>query len=357
MRFADLHKKYNGFQVPKAALYAGGKDILSDCEVAVIELTVELSTGLDAQSAAFEIAIPIGSNMYNSLIPNTLKLGALIKIKLGYPGKLSDVFYGYIHMLEYYTHYDKGDIIIKALCLDCKGLMMTANSFVTDINKTLSKVISAIAAKSTYNKLLKSKEITSIPAELDKVWSIRCQSDYEVMCEAAKYLDYEFYFLVDKLKFVSPKKGAELAAELSKNSGISFINLMTKITGQYKQITAVGADKKGDKITYCTKRSSSSRPGEKELNTILDSEGMTIVVPGSSTKGELKLVTETNMRKSESMYAEAEIKTIGIPELMPGSYIQVSDDVSIIAGKYYIIEAVHKFDENGYFCELKTQRE
>lgn len=357
MEFEQLYKNYSGFEIPQIKLEEEGEDLLED-GVEVEDARIEMSSSYKAQNADITLKISIDEMNYKNYIARHLKMGNTLKISLGYDTKLKEVFIGYIHSLAYKTAYRTREVFVRVLCLDCKGIMMNTGSFFAEEGKDLEHLINEIADKSGYRKLIKKKSIDPIDEMSGKPLPVIYGSDYEFLCEQAERLGFDFYFLRDEMIFGSPKEQQKADFRLSCGSGIRELELETSMTGQLSSLLAVGMDESGKRLQFRKERCKGSRPGERDMIKHLNSCERTIVINQTASIKLLKKKAEAYMRKAERAYAVAQMECIGIPELLTGTCIELSEsDLPALDGRYSVTRAVHSFENKEYYCTITAEKE
>ena len=98
-----LYKKYQGFRVPafQVLLGEGKKDLKSQLNGQTEQLEISLSLD-NASSAVFQIsnAYDFKNHKFRGEIMNSLTLGNLVQVNIGYGSSLDSVFCGYIHSVK-----------------------------------------------------------------------------------------------------------------------------------------------------------------------------------------------------------------------------------------------------------------
>ena len=74
-------------------------------------------------------------------------------------------------------------------------------------------------------------------------------------------------------------------------------------------------------------------------------------VSASQAAGWAGAVARTATRKSQ----KAEIRCIGLPEIIPGRFLKIDRVDSLVNRKYYITRVTHRFDGSGFLTEIETE--
>jgi uncharacterized protein len=71
---------------------------------------------------------------------------------------------------------------------------------------------------------------------------------------------------------------------------------------------------------------------------------------------EAKRIAQSELSRMSYNLVQATVDTVGIPELTPGTCIDVAGFGQLFSGKYYIVKATHSMGSDGYRSSLSVQR-
>ena len=337
--YDEIVKAYNNFLTPAIAVYTdNSKDnILQKKGIAVDNVQVTLSAE-ETAGLSFQIVnvFDLTSHSIKSEIKDNFSVGTVIEVALGYGSNLTAVFKGYV--VEYRTSYQNPPTVsITAVDLR-KLLMQNKRERYKHSENTYSKIFSDILAN--YQDLYDTLHVDAVETKEE---IIQNSSDYDFikkeLCHKAKR---EFFVVGGDVYFKEPSKSgtAFLQLEWGKNlisfqKGKSYCN---------KQIKAYSCqeDKTGNMVsaTIKTEDNTPSLTTKDQIEEWELGEGMDT----ETLQNWLDKKTEEKKKKSET----ASGNLIGLPEIVPGRYIEIKGVDSADEGTYYIREVSHNFGSDGF---------
>lgn len=339
--YSELQNKYGNFKIPAVKVKIDGTEIFTSMGLGLYEMNITLSLKA-ANCAEIKImgAYDLVKRSFNSSLKSKVKLGSIVEISIGYASSFLNIFKGFVYMAG--AEFGEHNLFVLT-CMDVRKLMMASGirhmmydaKNYSDVFKTLM---------SSYSKVCTPK-ITATRDELEKPVS-QITNDYEfIMNELVKKgkTDREFFVLGDKAYFrEKPKKGSpimkmEMNRELmSLKIDAAYLDLEVQVAGynQYEQKKITGKAKV--KSDYA------------QTSLISKTPALTITDPDADSQekanNRAKALAETEAAKTQTGNAVC----IGLPEIVPGRFIEVVKVEGMVNKKYYISEVRHRIDA-GFF--------
>ncbi len=370
INYEDIRKKYGEFVYPMVTLRVGDK-VFSDTKNKLVlsDMMIELSSGLEASAATFSIY-----NVYNieegqyefSKFKEFIQLGSSVTISLGYCGVEEEVFIGFIAQTRFVR--DDGVIHhVEVTAMDAKGLMMS-NSYARQMTAdNYGDAIREIFRRPMYQKMnaegiYKSLKITDTPdkqnTQNQQVTSYSVEmvseSDYEFIVKAAKRFNYEFYVDTGIIYFRKSKQTKEdCLLEISMGQGLKSYDITYDMTGLVKSVEVRGMDTaKAQKVSAVQKVSNKISTGSK-AKALINQTQKVVIDTNAISKEQAQYRADSLMEEISYRFGTLQCTCIGIPELKPGHFIEVTGLGGPCDNKFYIKQARHIItDEDGYITEI-----
>ncbi|SEF39189.1 hypothetical protein SAMN02910276_00030 [Butyrivibrio sp. Su6] len=178
---------------------------------------------------------------------------------------------------------------------------------------------------------------------------MNCESDYDFIVKAAKRFNYEFFSLGGYVYFRKAKENAAVLMEINPSCVIYSYNIEYDLTGIVGAVEVRGIDAaKGSVITAKRKNSNKLSLGSK-AKSLVSKQTKVYFDPSADTKESADQKAESLMESISYRLASLEMEIAGLPEIIPGSYIQISGIGSAISNTYYITETAHYINHEGTY--------
>ncbi len=343
--YSELVKKYNHFMVPAMKLTVGGKDITEMEDVHVSQISVQLSLE-QACSASFtlEHVYDRKKSELHKDVKEKLQLGAVVTIGLGYGSSLTEVFWGYIHELQY--AFDEAESI-SVTALDVRRLMMMNQENRTFSQKSYAEIFEEVIGK--YSQVYQEKQIKK-DAKALKIETVTQQkmSDYDfVMKELCKKDEKEFFVLAGTVYYQPQSTDRSPAITLTWGENLlsfrmnrSYCDAEIHVYGvdEKKNVEAVRKVVTEGKINKLT-----AEPLRRDIisTDLKDQQSVNIMAQNEAD----------DMKKKSRNGSGA---CIGLPELVPGRYVEIKKlDVEDSDIRAVLTEVKHIFGGNGFTTEFE----
>ncbi|MDE5777060.1 MAG: phage baseplate assembly protein V [Lachnospiraceae bacterium] len=337
--YNTLADRYGNFEIPAAAIYLkDSKDnVIQSKNLEIEEIQVTLSAD-EASSVSFRIgnAFDLESWSIRQEVKDAFALGTIISVALGYCEQLTTVFKGYIE--EFCADYQTSPTVVVTAMDLRKRLMQYQNSMYKYSDCTYSELFQTLLEK--HSDLYDNLNIT---ATADKIEIIQNGDDFrfikEELCARA---ERDFYVAGGEVYFIKPEDGTKafLTLEwgkhlLSFEQGSRYCNRQIKIC--------------------CNQENKEENAVTQDLKTYKDISSLEKKVPVDEYEMEVGASQQELNHYMEKMAAQKKQKQIfgsgtvlGIPEIVPGRHIKISNVDESTAGIYYISEVCHHFDSDGF---------
>lgn len=337
--YDELAAAYDNFLVPTVAVYTGssGKDIIKAQEIAIdnvqVTLSAEESAGLSLDIVnAFDLA----SHSVKQEVKDSFKVGTVIKVALGYGSNLTTVFKGYV--TEYRTSY-QGMPVVSVTAVDLRKLLMKNRREEYKHNEdTCSNIFRKILCN--YNSLYDTLHIDAVEAKEELRQN---GTDYDfIRKELCRRANREFFVVGGDVYFKEPDK--EETAFLKLQWGTNLISFQKGKSYCNEQVKVYSSqeDKTGNMVSseIKTEEDTPSLTAEPQIEEWEPGEGMDLDTLNNWLDREIA----DKKKKSET----AGGSLIGLPEIVPGRYIEIKGVDATDEGTYYIRDVSHSFGSDGF---------
>ena len=380
--YEQLQQKYTDFAHPRAKVILGETEFSSVGEgIIVSDIRVEITCGYEASVATFRLY-----DVYDSEtgkfkfepVKKHIMMGNSVSIQLGYLNTLELVFVGFISGVSF--GFEPGSLpYIEITAMDIKGVMM-GGSYATALTATTySAAVREVLQRTGEGKLQQMGGITAPPeitntpdagggapggvggapgggAQKSSPITIEMvgESDYEFVVRAAKRYNYEFFVDRGKVFFRPAKNNTTVLMKMGSRSGLRGFNIQYSITGVVGQIEARAMDPgKGEVISAKSKFNNTISTANKA--TGLMGKGAKVYLDASiSSAEEAEARVASLMEKMSYRLGSLEADCVGIPDLVPGRFIEVAGLGVPVDNEFYLTTVTHEFNgEHGYSTRIE----
>lgn len=362
----DLKEKYAEFSSPCYAVKINDKEI--DQQYCKGGLTIELSAKYEASGCSFTISNAFLKDSDTKLkiaddLKKLIKLGNKVEAYAGYrTGGVVSVFTGYIDSID--LDYDKDDGILYIIeCLDVKGIMMNSLRSETKVSmKKYSEAVENIVKK--YSSLVKinSMNLDKSDGELTTLIEQHNESDYDFIVRLAKKIDYCFFIEKGSLLF---KPFSKLSKENFFQFDINYYMLEFKMTSSLKnQVSSVTVRANNEKDPTSPFEAKANSPkslangsniNKKAATIITNDVSQTVIDLTTDSMERAKKLAQARLNLLSYHLYSGSVKTMGIPELLPGYIAEVIGFGDAFDKKYFISKVIHKIKDDKFTTECKLE--
>ena len=364
--YKKLEEKYHGFVVPTIKVKAGGTQLPLNITDGIVSASLELSC-IAAQMNVFSFTL---SSLYNykkqafdmETIEKYFKLGNDIEVELGYI-QTEPLFKGYIYETSYTLDINEG-LTLTVTCKDFKGLL--ANKLGDTKRKGGNRIgevknILNYSGYKKYAKLKSPKYLTQLESTYQNKDPNKLKEEHDPLVTELEKINalaeeygYEFFVLYDEVYFrpifsdtgknimtISPDKGL-LGADVS--CSMAEMTETVEVRGygedELKVISGIAQKTVPPKVTTNT-----AALGYK---VIYDEK----ITAEAEAKQKAKALLEDNKWQN----AEINVRTIGIPDIVPGRTIKIEGLSKNIDKDVYIQHVSHQVSTSDGYTTSFTGR-
>ncbi len=368
--FQDLKAAYESFQQPIVRLYVEGTDITAeDVPLSLTEVEVELSNGFEAGIATFML-----TGMYDDEsrtydikdVKKYLYLGSTVILYIGYGTSVREVFRGFIARVHFIIPKENTEDQpgVEVSAMDAKGLMM-ANRHSKRLKATCySEAVKEILSENVFLSQKDDKmndfttlNISNTPDKQDQQGNGQTsdkrvemveESDYEFIVKAAKKFNFEFFIVGGTLYFIEAKKNTTPLITLTPFTGLRSIDVGYDISGLVRSVEVRNIDMDQGKYVGDKKKMSSKISLGNKAKPLVEKQSFVYLDPTAQSKAEAgyraSYLTDTIDYRLGSIEAEF----IGLPELVPGRFIELKNFGSPVDNLFYLTKVRHILESNVY---------
>lgn len=355
MKFSSLYETYEAMREPGCRLKADGAQLDAGEGARLLRVECELTCAGQAGMARLEAALNPDEARGAAWL-DAVRPGALCSLALGYGDSLTDVFCGFFYDVLWSDPLDGGTILLEALCLDVRGRLMLTSCADAGAKRTLSQLVEAILGQSCCTQLAPKRTVCQPPEDWDLPVQRPGRSDYSVVCGAADFLCYEFCAFADELYFGPPRPERDPAVTFDGPNGLMRLVRRRTLAGQCAATAVSGTDDAGERIYSRRARAGDSGFGTDKMSGVLTGD-FHRPEPLVRTMAQAQYLSQARMERSQRRAGGLSGHCVGLPELRPGRFIQVSDLSEPAGGTYYVHTVRHVLDEAGFQTWFEAEDE
>lgn len=368
--FEELKKQYRQFQHPVAVICINGEQLTDEKKgYPVSDIRVDLTSGFEASMAEFSVygIYDEAAGKFDFSGKKTkIQLGSRVEVYLGYSDKAGRVFLGVITRVNYL--FEKNDIpCVRVTAMDVKGIMMAGNYSTQLKAKNYADAVKEILEKTAYDKLgaQGEKVIEEISIDMtpdkqramtggqtgteDKTIEMVAESDYEFVVKAAKKHNFEFFTECGRVYFRKAKSDTSVLMEIGPTTGMHSFDVSYDLTGLVEKVVVRGMDVSKAKVISAQKKYSNKISAGSKAKPLLKNSQKVYIDTTITSKEEAEDRASSLMETMSYRYGTLECELVGIPELLPGHFIQLTGLGEPAENTFYIKRVRHILAKEGKF--------
>ncbi len=370
MNYNSLFKEYGGFINPLIEIKINDVSFTAGANrkvaIGVSNVSIDLTAGFEASQAIFSLynVYDYENTKFNfDSFKKMVLLGSAVTIYAGYEATVKEVFRGVITKVNFLIEED--DVPnVQVTAMDVKAVMM-ANRYSRRLKATAySKAISEIFDQSVYQSLKNGGVITGFSidntpdalepapateADIEKTIEMVGESDYEFVVKVAKKFNYDFFVYCGKVIFRKAKSDQTKQITINDNARIKRLSVDYDLTGLVEEVEVRGLDVgKAKGVTGKKKNSNKLSQGNK-AKALISGSKFVYIDPSSSDNSDVGYRANYLFENMSYRYGTLELDMAGIPEIIPGKYISVSDFGTAVSNDFYVQAVRHTFSKDGAF--------
>lgn len=372
--YEKLQEKYVDFAHPRARVLLGDTAFDSvKTGMAVNDIHVEVTSGYEASVASFRLYDsydPSTGKFFYDKVKAQVMMGNSVTVQLGYLDQLETVFVGFVSGVAF--GFEPGGLpYIEINAMDIKGLMM-GGSYATSLRATTySAAVKEVLDRTGEGRLqqmggITAAEITNTPdagggpagvpggapaggssKSSPITMEMVSESDYEFVVRAAKRYNYEFFVDRGKVLFRPAKSDTSLLIKMGSRTGLRGFHIQYSITGVVGKIEARAMDPgKGEVISAGSSFNNTISTASKAKQLV--GKGAKVYLDASITsKEEAEARVASLMEQMSYRLGSLEADCVGIPDLVPGRFIEVTGMGVPVDNQFYLTAVTHDFTSDG----------
>ena len=353
MNFSKLYDSYHAMRSPSYSLKVNSKEIKSEEKAVLTKLECELTSRMEAGFLYLEGTCNPEAKEGKKWL-DAFQVGVKCELSMGYEKDLKEVFTGFLYELNWSDPLEEEPMGLRALFLDARGRLMTSACADAGAARTLSQMVQKLLTQSCCKQLASSQKIGQVPKDWDLPIQRRSRSDYEVVCEAADFLCYEFYVCGEELYFGEPRKNTSPIVTFDTAVGMLSLECSRTLAHQCAAVAVSGTDDKGEQILAREARKKDSGFGCEKMGSALSND-IQFAEPAVRTMAQAKYLAKMRMEQRQHSSGRLKGCSLGLPELRPGRFIKVEKLSAPVCGTFYVHTVRHLLDINGYRTEFEAE--
>jgi len=368
--FKTLKEKYSHFEHPSVIVKINDVSLADGKKgYPVSDIHVDLTSGFEASIAEFSIydVYDEAAGKFDISSRKTkVVLGSKAEIYLGYSNTVRCVFVGVITRINYL--FEKGDVpCIRITAMDIKGVMMAGNYSAQLKAKNYADAVKEILDKTAYEKLRAqgTKVINGVQIDItpdkqramtnpttgtsDTTIEMVAESDYEFVVKAAKKHNFEFYTECGVVFFRKAKSNTAVLMEIGPATGMRSFDVSYDLTGLVEKVVVRGMDVSKAQVITANKKFSNKISNGNKAKPLLRNSQKVYIDATISSKQEAEDRVDSLIEAMSYRYGTLECELVGLPELLPGHFINLDGLGDNLKNKFYIQRIRHTLGKDGYF--------
>ena len=288
-------------------------------------------------------------------------------IYAGYDRKVKEIFRGVITRVSFLLEED--DVAnIQITAMDIKSVMMS-NRYSRRLKAMYySDAVKEIFDQKVYQSLkdsgaVKGFSIEATPdappvpaatptAEDDKEKTIEMvgESDYEFVVKVAKKFNYDFFMMAGKVYFRKAKSDVTKQITITPDVRIKRLAVDYDMTGLVEEIEVRGLDVGKAKEVSGSKKNSNKFSQGNKAKALLSGSKFVYIDPTSSDNSDVGYRANYLFENISYRYGTLELDIAGIPDIVPGKFIKLSDFGNAVSNVFYVQSVRHTFSKEGAFA-------
>lgn len=346
MKFSALSEQYDGMRTPGYILKIEGTEITAGDDAHLVNLVCELNSRREAGFLYLEMAFdPSGENGSQWL--TSFQLGSTCTLSLGYGKNQTQVFSGILYDINWEDPLDSDVMTIEAVCLDALGCLMLSSSADAGAARTMSQMITDILGQAGCSTLAPTTKIGDFPADWDLPAQRTHTTDYAVVRRTAEFFCYEFYAYADELNFGPPRTETSACVSFENDDGLMEMKRSRTLKNQCAAIAVSGTDDAGEQIYAREARLADSGFGSDKMGSALSGD---LYQPELfvRTMAQATYLAKARIDERQRKAGGLTGRSVGLPDIRPGRFVEVSGLSEPVNGSYYITFVQHTLNESGF---------
>lgn len=345
--YDSLVNKYGNFHVPAVCLNVNGSDAVADLNLNIQSLQISLFLS-QASTAVIRLGevYDTETRSFDDAVKSKFKLGTVVEVGIGYVSELQTVLKGFVAGLG--AEFGENTSLVVTI-KDVRELMQTGG-----IHHVLHDVEHYSDAVKTilngYSKLC-SVEVDATEEQLERPVSQR-SNDYDFITRELignGRCNREFLVVADKAYFREYKKDTSAICSMELGRELQKFQMESSYTDI--QVDVIGYNQQAQTVITAT---ATAKSAEQQSSLMSVTPIHNIIDPEADSQEKADRCAEAYANKLLALGQVGSGKCVGLPELIPGRFVEIDMLEEMANKKYYIEEVTHKIDKQGFVTEFKT---
>jgi len=366
MELSTLSSRYGDFYAPAFAVRLGSQDVMRDLVVPISQVEVDLVLGAAARFSftvvnTYSIKAHAFLTGRGDKVLDLLKFGAEVSISMGYGDSKSVPLLATGVITEITTNFPESGLPELAIAGYDHAFPLTVGKNA----RSWKKALDSDAAKeiASFHNLQSNIETTK---ERHPQIEQNQESDFEFLKKLAERNHFELFVDEKKtLHFRKPNDRDTAVVRLAWGQGLLSFKPEANLAGQIAKVEVYGWDpKKKEKIVGVARAGEESgkdakgkSPGEQLKSFVKDPDKQPVLRLRQPvfTKAEADKRANAALNERAKQFLTGDAEAIGLPEIRPDRNVQIDNLGAPFSKTYYVQQATHKVDSNGYRTRFKVK--
>ena len=346
--FDSLNKKYDRFSAPCFEITIGGTK-LSESGINVTTLEVELSANGTAGGCSFVVdgQYDHEHSKWENKALDLVKVGAELTVRGGYI-KDKELFYGYVD--DYTVDFQaEGPPRLSVSGLDGLGYLMSFREPLYGGQKKAGEIVKTILQKSVsagFAKKVTMGTLTDFETPILK----EQVDDWKFLNLMARRFGVTLFAVAGELIFDNVTSNTSPIMTLSFDKGLYSFQKRVSLAHQVGKVVILGRDVNQKAIKGEASSVSIGGSGKTASQLVPDLKNATLREFSEyvRTQQECKQVAQSRLDGIAMRLVSGGGTCVGIPELIPGRYLEIDGLDAKSNGTYFLTKVRHLFEQDGY---------
>jgi hypothetical protein len=366
MELSTLSDRYGSFYAPAFSLRLGNDDLMRDLLIPVSQVEVDLVLGAAARFSftvvnTYSIKAHAFQTGRGADLLNLLKFGSEVSISMGYGDAKTVPLMASGLITEISTSFPESGLPELAIAGYDHGFPLTVGKNARTWKKALdSDAAREIASFHNLNSNIQTTEERHPQIEQNQ------ESDFEFLKKLADRNHYELFVDEKKtLHFRKPNDRETAVVKLVWGEGLLSFKPEANLAGQIAKVEVYGWDpKKKEKILGVARageesgKESKGRSAGEQLKAFVkdpDKQPVLRLRQPVFTQAEADKRANAALNERAKKFLTGDAEAIGLPEIRPDKNVEIANLGSPFSKTYYVQQATHKIDSNGYRTRFKVK--
>jgi phage protein D len=353
-QFEDIQRKYAMFSNPRVELRINGREFRKEPFI-ISNMRIELTSDFSSNFVTLSVRGVENEGQYefHNDLEGLFELGSRVDIKVGYEDELIPVFTGFLSGKAYKMAKETpGELVVQ--CMDVKGSMMNSNSYSQTAFNSISDCARELFGTTPYSSVIDNFVVDVAKKKTYPVETTN-ESDYELLVRLAKNADYEFFVSQSTAYFRKAKSQNTSMGTLSFGSGLEELDIDYSILGVPNSVEVRNTDGETGALITGRARSSARYSSGSTASKILKLSHRVFWDSVVNSPDDANRRAEVILEELNWNFGVANLRCVGIPELIPGRFISLRGVFAEINKTFYVTNVTHIIETGRFRTYLKAR--